>query len=161
MATENKKVDTGERKPLEDLDQIKTELTETPPEPAKPKGKKRGPYKKRAKKAEPVEPEIENPIDAKALENVYQLMFATLASKNGQPHWLLTQEESTALAEATGAVLDKYAPVLAGFLPELTLLVTAGGIIGMKFFQSVQLAKMAEAEKEKTDADGREPNPSS
>lgn len=149
---EEQGLDTGSRKPLEDLGTVKAEAQAKNKAGVKP-GTKRGPYNKKKGKAAPdPEPEtIENPIDSKVMQQVYTLLFATIARKNGHTHWLLTDQESEALAQATEAVVEKYLPHLGQWMVEINFGVTLIGIVGFKFFQSMQIVEAQRAEQAAND----------
>lgn len=153
-------IDTNVRKPLEDLNQIKSEISADSEQPKQSKtssgkgqgqtGKKRGPYRK--KSAVEPEPEvIENPIDEMVVKQCCALVFAMIAEKNGQPHWQLSDLEATALAQSIEAVIEKYLPTMSKYMAELTLVITLMGIIGPRYFASVQYVKAKNAKAEKND----------
>jgi len=146
-ATTETGLDTGQRKPLEDLGDIKAEINQGAPDDQGKKPKKRGPYKKKAKQPEPEPEPIENPFDKQAIAAVYNMVCNKAAARPGHEHWRLEPHESDMLATTTLAMVDKYLPKLGPWMVEINFGIALTIVFGNKFMTSYEITQLEKAKK--------------
>lgn len=135
--------DTGQRAPMENLDDIVAEMRTPKAAPkAKPKAKKRGPGRPKKKPEPEPEPDIELDIDIEIMADGIKTLFAMTADVRG-PHWHIEDKQALTLARASDAVANKWLPMLGPWLPEITLIGAVVMTVGPRLYIDMKLAQAA------------------